>query len=804
MIYPENFEQKIGFDNIRQMLQAYCVSSLGQDYLKQLKFETDHGIITDLLDETDEFKSILESSESFPSQDYFNLIPELERIRIEGSYIQQDQLFDLKTSLSVILECKEYFNVDRELNYPVLEQIAEQIIIDPFVIEKIKMIIDDKGRIRDNASPGLNEIRKSLKAQFGAVDRRINNALKQAKKEGWTDKEVEVTIRNGRMVIPVHAAHKRNIRGFIHDESASGQTVYVEPEEVFQTNNEIRELEIAEKREIIKILESFTDFLRPFIDELIHDYLVLGRLDAIRAKARLAIRIKAIRPVLEDRTMIEWKKAMHPLLFLSHQERKKEIVPLDISLNKENRILIISGPNAGGKSVCLKTVGLVQYAIQCGLLVPMDDHSTCGIFQKIFIDIGDEQSLENDLSTYSSHLLNIRHFLENSDKKTLFLIDEFGTGTEPQLGGVIAETALEKLNKNNSFGVVTTHYANLKLLADQENGILNGAMLFDSKKMKPLYVLKIGKPGSSFAFEIARNIGLPEEILEQAKVKTGRSQLDFEQQLQQLEVEKRDIEKSKEEFKVADTFLAEMINKYEKLLSDLEISKDSILASAQEEAMELIGRSNKLIEKTIKDIKEAQANRDKTKEARHKVKAHEKEILVAKDKIRLKKKKVQQKPKDKPVIKERLEIGDMVKLLEHNSTGEILEIKKNKAKVVSGSMTLSIPLDQLAYVSREKRKQVSRSAYKGIINDINQKAANFVTTLDLRGKRAEEALSMIQRYLDDAMLVSAKEVRIVHGKGDGILRSVIRDHLKTVDEIEQFGDEHVERGGDGITIIYFR
>lgn len=805
MNYPDNFEQKISFDSIRQMLDENCVSVLGQRYLEQLRFETDHALISDLLNEVEEFRNILQSTRSFPSQDYFNLIPELERIRLEGTYIQQEQLFDLKSSLQVIQECKAYFKVNDDAGYPTLEGIAEQILIDPFIMEKIIMIIDDKGRIKDNASPGLKEVRKDLKSRLGKVDRKISQALDMAKKEGWTNKDVEVTIRNGRVVIPVLSANKRMIRGFIHDESATGQTVYIEPEEVFDTNNEIRELEIAEKREIIKILETFTAFIRPLIDELVNDYFILGRLDSIRARARFAIRVNAIKPMVLDETIIDWKQAVHPLLFLSHRERKKEIVPLDISLGSKERILIISGPNAGGKSVCLKTVGLLQYSLQCGLLVPMDESSVCGLFQKIFIDIGDEQSLENDLSTYSSHLLNIKYFLEHSDKETLFLIDEFGTGTEPQLGGVIAETALEALNRNKSQGVITTHYANLKLLADQENGIINAAMLFDSKKMKPLYQLKIGKPGSSFAFEIARNIGFPEDVLDKASVKTGRSQLDFEQQLQQLEIEKQEVEKQQLQFSVADAFLAEMIDKYEMLLSELESSKNEILESAQEEAMDVISRSNKLIEKTIKDIKEAQASRIKTQEARLKIKEHVEEIEITKKKVHHKKKRSAPKEPVEPIeIKKELEVGDAVKLLEHNTVGEIIAIKKGKAKVLSGSVTLDIPLNQLAITRKQKPGKSSKSAYKGIYNELSQKTANFMTTLDVRGKRAEEALSLMQKYLDDAMLVSSKEVRIVHGKGDGILRSVIRDYLKSIDEIEHFGDEHVERGGDGITIINFK
>ena len=801
MIYPGNFEHKIGFDRIREMLEQNCVCELGQANLKRVRFETDFNTIDKLLNEVEEFKRILQSDRSFPSQDYFNLIPELERIRLEGTYILQDQLFDLNTSLKVIEECKAYFEKKEDPSYPNLKGIADQIVIEPSVLQRIATIIDEKGRIRDNASPGLVEIRRSLKSKFGAVDNKISRALSMAKKEGWTPKEVEVTIRNGRTVIPVHAANKRNIRGFIHDESASGQTVYVEPEDVFETNNEIRELEISEKREIIKILEAFSTFLRPNIDDLILDYHVLGRLDAIRAKARLAIQFNGIKPKLKDTTHINWKNAVHPLLYLSHKQNNKKVVPLDIKLDEHNRILVISGPNAGGKSVCLKTVGLLQYTLQSGLLVPVDDHSISGIFQKIFIDIGDEQSLENDLSTYSSHLLNIRYFLENSDDVTLFLIDEFGTGTEPQLGGVIAESALEVLNAAGSFGVVTTHYANLKLLAEQEKGIINGAMLFDSKKMKPLYLLKTGKPGSSFAFEIAKNIGLPDAILARAKDKSGRSQIDFDQQLQQLEIEKINVEKQKKEFEVADRFLAEMIDKYEDLLNELENSKNEILKSAREEAMELIASSNKVIEQTIKEIREAQAAKKATMDARKKVESHQEKLQKEKKTLEDKRKKERpRETKDHPPDK-KPEVGDMVSLAKHNSVGEILEIKKNIAKVLSGSVTLSVPLDQLSITRKEQKSTASKSNFKGIMDEINQKAAEFTTTLDVRGKRAEEALSIIQRFIDDAILLSAREIRVVHGKGDGILRSIIRDYLNSIEEIEHFGNEHVQRGGDGVTVI---
>lgn len=797
MIYPGNFEEKIGFTQIREILAGNCISPLGRQFISGMDFSHDRVKITQWLGETEEFRQVLLSSVPFPEQDYYDLTPELSRIRVEGTFIEFQKLIDLRISLETILACKDYFRKAEPGLYPLLTSIIEGIEIDRSVTDYIRRILDDKGRIRDNASPGLHSIRKQLHSRQSQIDRMMNKALSSAKQEGITPDNVEVTIRNGRMVIPVMAANKRKIRGFIHDESATGQTVYIEPTEVFDLNNEIRELENAEKREIIKILSDFTIFLRPYLDVLKDSYLILGKLDFIRARARLAISVGGIKPQLFEGTLIDWTDAVHPLLYLSHKARNAEVVPLTIRLDKKQRILVISGPNAGGKSVCLKTVGLLQYMLQCGLLVPMEESSRAGIFRDIFIDIGDDQSLENDLSTYSSHLKHLRFFLENAGESSLFLIDEFGTGTEPQLGGAIAEASLEKLNKLNAFGIVTTHYANLKLLADQKEGIINGAMLFDSRKMQPLFQLLTGKPGSSFAFEIAQKIGFPDDVLEMASEKTGKSQLDFDKQLQQLEVEKEEIKRQQQEFRVADSFLSEMIEKYEKLLTELEGKKQNILEEARQEALERVHSSNKLIEKTIKEIRESGAEKEKTKEIRKELENHRKELEAEKNKKPLKPVRKTTLLKPGPIRE-----GDIVKLKSHGSTGEVLSIKDGKAVIHTGSMRLTLDLDQLEKSSRQQERTFSGNRIRSqIVNDLNEKQSRFKLNLDLRGKRAKEALQELEKYIDDALLLGIKEFNVLHGKGNGILRSVIRDMLAGMNEVSQYRDEHVERGGAGITIV---
>ncbi len=804
MIYPHDFERKIGFDLIKLRLKQYCLSTLGEGYVDKIRYNKKFDLIQKLLLQVDEFKNIIQFSENFPSHDYIDVRPELSRLRVIGTVIELSSLFDLKASLTAITEVQSFFKKSEPDQFPVLKELGSNLIIEKGILKKIVLIVDERGKIRDGASKELKEVRSSLRRKQGQIDRKIIQSLNLAKSEGWTNSDVEPTLRNNRLVIPVQATHKRKLKGFIHDESATGQTVYIEPADIFDANNEIRDLENAEKREILKILIAFTEFLRPHLDDLRAAYQYLGLIDFIRAKAKFALEIEAHLPVLMNKQWVNWVNARHPLLFISHKEQNKEVVPLNLKLDVKERILIISGPNAGGKSVCLKTVGLNQYMLQSGLLPGLDESSEAGIFDNFFIDIGDEQSLENDLSTYSSHLLNIKHFILNSNKSTLFLIDEFGTGTEPQLGGAIAEAALEKLNQNKSFGVITTHYSNLKLLADTEEGIVNGAMLFDTHEMKPLYQLKIGRPGSSFAFEIARNIGFPKAVLSNAAQKTGKTQLDFDQQLQQLEVDKIALQKKQQEINVADDFLAETVQKYEDLLKEVQNSKKEILSSARAEALKLIDGSNKLIERTIKEIKESQADKEKTKEARKQIQQKSEKLKNDREPGISKKKTY---VKQKPTIEfsdEAIKLGDSVQIKEQETIGEVIEINNDEAVISFNSIKFKTPINRLNKVSKKTGRQKarsSRSSYSNIMNDINDKMTNFNLSIDVRGKRAEEALHEVEKYIDEAILLSIKEVYILHGKGNGILRQVIRDHLNTIGQVSQFKDQSSERGGNGITVV---
>ncbi len=821
MIYPENFEEKIGFDRIRELLGQQCLSDLGLGHVEEMHFSSSHGEVQTWLKQAGEFREILLSGKSFPNSGYYDLGPELHRIRLKGTYIELEYLFDLKSSLETIHACLDYLNGDEEVQYPELQSLTEGIEYQHEILVQIGRIVDDKGMIKDTASPALKEIRTKLHRKQQSIDGRIRKSMNEARSAGLTSEDAEVTIRNGRMVIPVLASGKRQLKGFIHDESATGQTVFIEPTEVFDLNNEIRELENAERREIINILIAFTDALRPLADSLFLAYDFLGQIDFIRAKAKLALMTEAIRPILKPVPLIDWRNARHPLLFLSLKAHKKPIVPMDLALRNKDRILVISGPNAGGKSVCLKTTGLLQYMLQCGLLVPMEENSEAGIFRDIFIDIGDEQSLENDLSTYSSHLINIREFIRHANRNSLFLIDEFGSGTEPHLGGAIAEASLHSLNSKKAFGVVTTHYANIKLMAEQEKGIINGAMLFDTRAMKPLYLLKTGKPGSSFAFEIARKIEFPEEVLDEAGRITGYSQIDFEKQLQELETEKMLVEKEREKFGVADTFLSETIDKYENLIQELNERKNDILGEAREEARSILSGANRLIEQTIREIREAEAEKEKTKGLRKKMKS-DAEALVNKEQGTGEQRNKEQGTRNKEwgikngdfgrkkeVEKKTVylegvpEVGDWVEIAKYGTQGEVAAIKGKNATVLSGDMNIKVPIRELKKLRKPQQKAGSRKrqTYNNVMNDINKKAAQFSPEIDLRGKRAIEALDILKSYMDDAILLSIKEVSILHGKGDGILRNVLREYLQSIDEVEQISDAHVERGGQGITIV---
>lgn len=779
------------------MIASHCLSDMGRERALHMKFSSDFIEISRLLAETREFLTILETGLPFPSQDYLDLSPALNRIMTPGSWILPEELADLRLSLNTISDCLGFFRLPSSQPFVNLKNRAVNIEVSPEILRELNRILDDKGNIRDNASENLGKIRKDINARARSIEKIINQLMSNARKSGWTDDKAEVTISGGRLVIPLLAPHKRKIKGVILDESASGHTVYIEPEACLEINNEIRELESAEKREIIRILIHFSDLLRPERDKLLKAYDFLGDMDFIRAKSILARDIGGSKPVLNDFPIIRWKSARHPLLFLSHTSKGRPVVPLDIELNPDNRILVITGPNAGGKSVCLKTTGLLQYMLQCGILVPMDPDSDTGIFRKIFIDIGDEQSLENDLSTYSSHLLNLKFNIENSDSNSLFLIDELGTGTDPSLGGALAEAVLEKLSETEAFGVVTTHYSNLKLLAGKVPGIVNGAMIFDAEALQPLYKLVIGKPGSSFTYEIAQRTGFPSDVISIAKKKTGNTHLDFEKQLHEVELEKLLLEQQLKEFQLADSFLADLISKYEKIKAEVENSRTSILEKARQEAREMLEQSNRLIEKTIREIKESQADKAKTKAARDIFSQFRKSI----DTPDLKPGKGLSLEKPEPELK-KWKKGDRVSLEGRAGDGMIVQIKGENATVDFDGLKIITAVKRLQ-PARNTDKKVPR-AYTSIMNELNEKAVNFKLTLDLRGKTADEALQLAQKYLDDAYLLRIREVSILHGKGEGILRKVIREFLAGQDEVEAFSDEHIERGGAGVTKVLLK
>lgn len=800
VIYPSDFENKIGFKAIRERLNELCISEMGKEFVGKMSFCTDVDEIRTYLRLIQDFQTLMQDGVPFPVRDYNDLRDEFKHLAIDGTVISLESMFALKPTLSALFYVFKFFNSEASEKVPYLKALAEGISIDNHIFTEINRLIDDKGEIPDNASAELAEIRRDIRRKQSSIDHRMHKILVEAKNSGWTDSTAEMTIRDGRPVIPVRAADKRALRGFIHDESATGQTVYIEPAEIFETNNEIKELEYAERREINKILLAFTKILRPEIPNLTMAWRLLGLLDFIRAKAILAHEYNCVIPELTDEPMFDWIEARHPLLEQKLKGQGKQITPLDLKLGNDNRILVISGPNAGGKSVCLKTIGLIQYMLQCGLAIPVKIDSKCGIFHDMFIDIGDEQSLENDLSTYSSHLINMKELLEHGNARTLFLIDEFGTGTEPQLGGAIAEAILLKMNDKKSFGVVTTHYANLKLLADNHPGIVNGAMLFDTRYLQPLYVMMIGKPGSSFAFEIAKKIGFPNEILDSAAEISGREHLDFDQQLQQLEIEKKEVRKKEYELKVADKLLDEIVTKYKNHLAEIEKKKKQLLHEANKEAQALIDGANAKIERTIREIKEAQAEKNRTKELREELKEM-KQNLVDEEKNLSKQLKAEEKEE---LANLDLKVGDTVCINELEVVGELLEISDTDVTIQFGGVRLRTTADKLRKISRSQaRKAQQNPSYlrKSIMNDINEKAQHFNLTLDVRGQRGEEAVDNVAKYIDEANLLSIKEVSILHGKGNGILRKLIREYLSKQSCVKNFSDASLETGGAGITRV---
>lgn len=822
MVYPENFESKIKFDKIRQLIKGYCLSDMGRELVEAMAFSSDAALIGEQLNETGEFMSILREEDAFPGDHFRDARPFLSKIRIEGLFLEVAEMVALKNSLESLSAIVRFFR-GKEERYPILTEKAGEIQLFPYILQRLDAIVSKHGTIKDTASPELNDIRHRLQRKQAGISKRMHSLLQQAQSEGWADKESAIAIRDGRMVIPVPSAYKRKINGIVHDESATGKTSYIEPAEIVETNNEIRELELEEKREITRVLRKFADELRPYVDELIPAYDFLAYVDFVRGKASFANYIDAVVPVFHERPEMFWYQARHPLLWISLKNSDKTLVPLNIEVYEDQRIILISGPNAGGKSVCLQTAGLLQYMFQCGLPVPVSEASKFGIFGKILIDIGDEQSIENDLSTYSSHLINMKNFLRNGSDDTLILIDEFGTGTEPMLGGAIAEAILTALNKAEVKGVITTHYTNLKHFAAETPGIENGAMLYDSHRMLPLFELRIGKPGSSFAFEIAKKIGLPKEILDDAASKIGEDHINYDKHLKDIARDKRYWEEKRRKIHENEKRLDEVVEKYTGELNEASRLRKEIIREAQQKAQEIIASANKTIEQTIREIRENQADKEKTRQIRQQMEAEKQRLLSEaaneeEERIRKKMEKLQNREKnkkDKPKKQTEKQTdnhpettvfrkGDFVSL-PNKAIGEILELDDKNAVIALGNLRTNAKLSQLKKVSASQAKKIARPqpqvSYANIRENISQKRIDFKPDIDLRGMRGDEALQRVITFLDEAVMLNTKEVRLLHGTGTGALRQLIRQYLSTNPLVASFADEQIQLGGAGITVV---
>lgn len=809
MIQEESFEIKTGFDKIRELLKEKCSSSLGRDKVDEISFSTQYETILNWVNQTAEFTTILEE-EDFPSDPFYDVREGLIRIQTEGFYLSEQDLFDLRRSIETIGSIVKFFDSKSEEHYFYLKALAKDVFTFPDLIRTIDRVLDKFGRIKDNASPELANIRRSITIEQSAISRAISHALHQAKKDGFIDEDTKPTLREGRLVIPVPPAYKRKVRGIVHDESATGKTVFIEPEAAVEINNKIRELLSDEKKEVIKILTAISSELRPRVPEMMDSYNFLSEIDFTRAKALFAQDTNAVLPKVSNETLLDWSMAKHPILLLNNRRSGKEVVPLNIQLNNENRILIISGPNAGGKSVCLKTVGLLQYMLQCGLLVPMHASSRMGIFGKVLIDIGDEQSLENDLSTYSSHLSNMKLFVKQCDGKSLLLIDEFGSGTEPRIGGAIAEALLDHFNQKSAFGVITTHYTNLKNFAEETDGIINGAMLYDRHRMQPLFQLEIGNPGSSFAVEIARKIGLPESVIEMATQKVGEDFVNMDKYLQDVVRDKRYWEGKRQSIKQKEKRLEELTAKYEAELEEMGKQKKAIIREAKQESQHLLSQANAAIENTIRKIKEAQADKEKTKEARKQLEDFKEEQRRKEHGEAIERKLQPHKPIQKQPSKEEkresIQVGDTVRIKGQGGHATVIEIKGNNATIAIGQLKSTVKTDRLEKVSKTMiKKEVAKSTFvsEATTDDLRQRQLNFKREIDVRGMRGDEALQAVTYFIDDAVMVNVDQVRILHGTGTGALRQLIRQYLQTVSSVRTFHDEHIQFGGAGITVVEF-
>ncbi|MBR1882182.1 MAG: Smr/MutS family protein [Muribaculaceae bacterium] len=817
MIYPENFEAKIQFDIIRREVSRRCISPMGKECCDQMRLSSQMPTVVQALEETHEMTAIFASGREFPLSHYHDLRASLKAISAPGTFIAAEHLFDLVRSLHTIEELRTFFHTgeDSSTPYPRLAGLARRL--QPFseIQHEIMRVLDKGGNVRDNASPILSELRRTLQSTTAGIAGTLRRIISQGREAGILEGDVQPSVRDGRLVIPVAPMHKRKLRGIVHDESASGKTIFIEPEEIVEANNKIRETEAEIAREIIRILTELTDQIRPHAEDLLQNHHLMGHFDFTHAKARFAQETGGQMPHVHAQPTLEWYHAVHPALFLSLREQGKEVVPLNIELNAhDRRLLIISGPNAGGKSVCLKTVGAVQYMMQCGLLPPLHDNSHMGIFESIFIDIGDQQSLEDDLSTYSSHLLNMKFFLLHGNEHSLLLIDEMGSGTEPQIGGAIAQALLGQFNEKRMMGVVTTHYQNLKHFAEETEGIINGAMLYDRGRMQPLFQLSVGYPGSSFAIEIARKIGMPTQVIDTASRIVGSDYVNMDRYLLDLVRDRKYWERKRHEVRQKEKRLEAVIEQYDERLEDIARQHRDIIRQAKSEAQEMLAESNAKIERTIREIRQMQAEKEKTKEVRrqleefkHRLESDEEEPNAPVERLR-----PRRKPRRQAATKTvnaqqsgpqhaALQAGDSVVLHGQNTVGTIISMDEKYAVVAFGMLKTRVETSRLERSNKKPDTIKASSISTTALSEIRDRQLHFKPDIDVRGMRADEALQAITYFMDDAIQFAAHRVRILHGTGTGALREVIRQYLNTLPGVRSYRDEHVQMGGAGITVV---
>lgn len=832
MIYPNDFETKVGFDRVRKMVEAYTATQLAKEKLSGLTLMSDARQVHAMLSQTSEMKSILMLESNFPQDGYVDTTHFLRKVSIDGAFLLQDELGALRAALIGIGGIVTFFERNG-VKYPFLAKATSKVEQYPQVVAAINRIIDSKNEVRDNASPELSRIRSEIYSKERETTKRLHAILRKAVQDGIVEEDAQVSIRDGKAVIPILSSNKKKIKGFIQDESATGKTSYIEPLEVIELNNEIRELKYDERHEIVRILMEFTASIKPYGESLMLSAHFLAAMDLIRAKARVAIDMVAGMPILSTDKVIDIRQARHPLLEKTLKKEGKPIVPLDLKLTGEKHILVISGPNAGGKSVCLKTMGLLQYMLQMGLLVPMNENSEMTIFEKLFIDIGDQQSIDNDLSTYSSHLQNMKNIIRHSNANSLVMIDEFGTGTEPALGGAIAEVVLERIENSGAYGVITTHYTNIKYYASNAKGVVNGAMAFDVQNIRPLFRLEMGKPGSSFAFEIARKIGLPEDVVKEAEGRIGNSQINIERQLRQIARDKNYWETKRENIRLSERRYEQNEAEYEQKLIEIKEQKAAIIKKAKDEAHAIIAKANSEIERTIREIKEADAEKNKTRVIRETFETFKEEVekfgtdeeierkiqLIKERKERKEQRKKEPKQKSTftlPIKEKReIEVGDSVKMQGQAVAGKVMQVDKKRATVAFGHLTTTVAIEKLELISGEeyKKQQKSSSSSLGVLYggmttsakpstyDVNETRLNFKSDIDLRGARVEEALDRVQDLVDSAIMLGIRELRILHGKGTGALKEEIRKYLKANPLVVSAVDAHIEFGGSGITMV---